>query len=102
MRSARAHIAALSEALARVERDAPRIERWGAALAARLGSGARLLCAGNGGSAAHAQHLSADLGPQPKPDGRGGGRPGGGPGDLGADRARSEPARRRGRRGRRG
>lgn len=61
MRSARAHIAALSEALARVERDAPRIERWGAALAARLGSGARLLCAGNGGSAAHAQHLSAEL-----------------------------------------
>nr|WP_245180345.1 SIS domain-containing protein [Streptomyces montanisoli] len=37
------------------------VERWGAELAARLGGGARLLAAGNGGSAAQAQHLTAEL-----------------------------------------
>lgn len=37
------------------------IERWGTVLARRLGSGARLLVAGNGGSAAQAQHLTAEL-----------------------------------------
>lgn len=36
-------------------------ERWGAALASRLGAGCRLLVAGNGGSAAQAQHLTAEL-----------------------------------------
>nr|WP_233158076.1 SIS domain-containing protein [Actinokineospora bangkokensis] len=35
--------------------------RWGAHLAARLDSGGRLLAAGNGGSAAEAQHLTAEL-----------------------------------------
>jgi D-sedoheptulose 7-phosphate isomerase len=39
----------------------PVLQRWGATLAGRLGSGARLLVAGNGGSAAQAQHLSAEL-----------------------------------------
>jgi D-sedoheptulose 7-phosphate isomerase len=39
----------------------PVLERWGTSLAGRLGSGARLLVAGNGGSAAQAQHLSAEL-----------------------------------------
>ncbi|CAM5265440.1 D-sedoheptulose-7-phosphate isomerase [Streptomyces aurantiogriseus] len=39
----------------------PVIQRWGAALADRLGAGARLLVAGNGGSAAQAQHLTAEL-----------------------------------------
>ncbi|HTI35747.1 MAG TPA: SIS domain-containing protein, partial [Miltoncostaea sp.] len=34
---------------------------WGARLSRRLGTGARLLVAGNGGSAAHAQHLTAEL-----------------------------------------
>jgi phosphoheptose isomerase len=41
-----------------------RLERcveWGRHLADALGSGARLLVAGNGGSAAQAQHLSAEL-----------------------------------------
>jgi len=37
------------------------IERWGEHLAARLPAGARLLVAGNGGSAAEAQHLTAEL-----------------------------------------
>ncbi|MES4891623.1 SIS domain-containing protein [Streptomyces sp. NPDC096012] len=39
----------------------PLIERWGAELARRLGGGSRLLVAGNGGSAAQAQHLTAEL-----------------------------------------
>lgn len=37
------------------------IERWGVDLAGRLLSGQRLLVAGNGGSAAEAQHLTAEL-----------------------------------------
>jgi D-sedoheptulose 7-phosphate isomerase len=40
---------------------APVLEQWGASLAARLGAGCRLLAAGNGGSAAQAQHLTAEL-----------------------------------------
>jgi len=36
-------------------------EQWGGLLAQRLGAGARLLAAGNGGSAAQAQHLTAEL-----------------------------------------
>ncbi|MEU0005607.1 SIS domain-containing protein [Streptomyces sp. NPDC006314] len=39
----------------------PLIERWGTELARRLGGGSRLLVAGNGGSAAQAQHLTAEL-----------------------------------------
>ncbi|MEV6113570.1 SIS domain-containing protein [Streptomyces sp. NPDC052109] len=39
----------------------PVLERWGSCLAARLGAGCRLLVAGNGGSAAQAQHLTAEL-----------------------------------------
>ncbi|MFC7614888.1 SIS domain-containing protein [Actinokineospora soli] len=37
------------------------LTRWGRALAARLDAGGRLLAAGNGGSAAEAQHLTAEL-----------------------------------------
>ncbi|MGW1810492.1 D-sedoheptulose-7-phosphate isomerase [Streptomyces sp. NPDC002078] len=37
------------------------IAHWGTELARRLGAGARLLAAGNGGSAAQAQHLTAEL-----------------------------------------
>ncbi|KUM79130.1 SIS domain-containing protein [Streptomyces sp. ISL-22] len=40
---------------------APVVQRWGISLASRLGSGSRLLVAGNGGSAAQAQHLTAEL-----------------------------------------
>ncbi|WP_067500543.1 SIS domain-containing protein [Actinoplanes sp. TFC3] len=38
-----------------------RLERWGTHLAGHLGVGGRLLVAGNGGSAAEAQHLAAEL-----------------------------------------
>ncbi len=37
------------------------LRRWGRAIAAILPSGGRLLVAGNGGAAAHAQHLVAEL-----------------------------------------
>ncbi|MER7838132.1 SIS domain-containing protein [Streptomyces sp. NPDC096040] len=40
---------------------APVVRRWGTSLASRLGAGSRLLVAGNGGSAAQAQHLTAEL-----------------------------------------
>jgi D-sedoheptulose 7-phosphate isomerase len=57
----RAHLAALGPALAALERDVDRIDRWGRELAYRLGGGARLLAVGNGGSAAQAQHLTSEL-----------------------------------------
>jgi phosphoheptose isomerase len=38
-----------------------RLTRWGQELSGRLTSGQRLLVAGNGGSAAEAQHLTAEL-----------------------------------------
>lgn len=56
-----AHLAALRDALGALEADLARIDRWGADLAARLAGGGRLLAAGNGGSAAEAQHLTGEL-----------------------------------------
>jgi D-sedoheptulose 7-phosphate isomerase len=47
-------VLALSDAL-------PRLERWGSELRRRLEAGCRLLVAGNGGSAALADHLAAEL-----------------------------------------
>src|SRR5688572_15187880 len=38
-----------------------RVRSWGERLAALLRAGGRLLAVGNGGSAAHAQHLTAEL-----------------------------------------
>ena len=58
---ARAHLAALAGAAAALEHELERVERWGATLAGRLLEGGRLLAAGNGGSAAEAQHLTAEL-----------------------------------------
>jgi glycosyltransferase involved in cell wall biosynthesis/phosphoheptose isomerase len=55
------HLAALRDALAAVEQEAERLESWGRALAVRLLEGGRLLTVGNGGSAAQAQHLTAEL-----------------------------------------
>jgi phosphoheptose isomerase len=59
MPTGRRHVAALLHALQRVDTD--RLDRWGGDLARRLTSGGRLLVAGNGGSAAQAQHLTAEL-----------------------------------------
>lgn len=58
---AAAHVSALTATLTALEAEAPRIAAWGGALADRLLDGSRLLAAGNGGSAAEAQHLTAEL-----------------------------------------
>jgi D-sedoheptulose 7-phosphate isomerase len=57
----RHHINALIRALYRLEADEPRLIRWAGLAADRLRDGGRLLAAGNGGSAAQAQHLVAEL-----------------------------------------
>ncbi|MGW3359086.1 D-sedoheptulose-7-phosphate isomerase [Streptomyces bungoensis] len=56
-----AHCDDLMKALETFRDRGPLVERWGTVLARRLGSGGRLLVAGNGGSAAQAQHLTAEL-----------------------------------------
>ena len=57
--SGAAHVRALLDALPSLDTD--RLDGWGVHLAAVLVGGGRLLCAGNGGSAAQAQHLTAEL-----------------------------------------
>lgn len=56
-----AHFRELQRTLGVAERHAAHIEAWGVELAVRLRAGGRLLVAGNGGSAAEAQHLAAEL-----------------------------------------
>jgi D-sedoheptulose 7-phosphate isomerase len=56
-----AHLAGLASALPAFGREAAKLARWGAELARVLDGGGRLLVAGNGGSAAEAQHLTAEL-----------------------------------------
>jgi D-sedoheptulose 7-phosphate isomerase len=56
-----AHLDALHVALDAVRPDIARLDVWGAHLARVLVGGGRLLAAGNGGSAAHAQHLTSEL-----------------------------------------
>jgi phosphoheptose isomerase len=55
------HLRELQRALVDLGADTPRIDAWGADLAVVLHRGGRLLAAGNGGSAAQAQHLTAEL-----------------------------------------
>ncbi|GGP71948.1 D-sedoheptulose-7-phosphate isomerase [Saccharothrix coeruleofusca] len=57
----RDHYDGLAESLTGLRSQSPRITRWGGVLAQRLTAGGRLLAAGNGGSAAEAQHLTAEL-----------------------------------------
>jgi phosphoheptose isomerase len=57
----RAHLAALMDALPGVADQLPHLETWARHLAAVLTRGGRLLAAGNGGSAAEAQHLTSEL-----------------------------------------
>jgi D-sedoheptulose 7-phosphate isomerase len=54
-------IADLVAALERVQPSAERLSEWGGQLARVLTGGGRLLACGNGGSAAEAQHLTAEL-----------------------------------------
>lgn len=56
-----AHLHDLRVAIASLESQLGLIRYWGSHLARLLVGGRRLLIAGNGGSAAHAQHLSAEL-----------------------------------------
>ncbi|CAL9392151.1 Phosphoheptose isomerase [Streptomyces sp. enrichment culture] len=55
------HCDELQDALAAFRASAHITQRWGDQLAAVLSGGGRLLAAGNGGSAAQAQHLTAEL-----------------------------------------
>jgi D-sedoheptulose 7-phosphate isomerase len=57
----RAHLAALTQALVELDAEVGRLEAWGSHLADVLVGGGRLLVAGNGGSAAQAQHLTSEL-----------------------------------------
>lgn len=57
----RQHRRELDAAVASLDAQAEVLERWGRTLAERLPAGARLLAAGNGGSAAEAQHLTGEL-----------------------------------------
>ncbi|GAB3271491.1 hypothetical protein GCM10027449_07330 [Sinomonas notoginsengisoli] len=55
------HIGTSMEVLELLKDHSPMLARWGRLLAERLTGGARLLAAGNGGSAAEAQHLTAEI-----------------------------------------
>lgn len=55
------HRAELDSALTFLQDHAGTVEHWAAELSGRLSGGARLLAAGNGGSAAEAQHLTSEL-----------------------------------------
>ncbi|WP_431944622.1 D-sedoheptulose-7-phosphate isomerase [Micromonospora marina] len=55
------HLSLLAAALLPLRAAEQMLARWGEELAQRLAAGGRLLVAGNGGSAAEAQHLTAEL-----------------------------------------
>lgn len=55
------HFSALSQAVDHIGPEARRVASWGCRLAEVLTTGGRLLACGNGGSAAEAQHLTAEL-----------------------------------------
>ena len=59
--TAEEHVGALTDALSRVRGELVRLSELGERLALRLLDGGRLLAVGNGGSAAQAQHLTAEL-----------------------------------------
>ena len=59
--TAERHVEALLPTLDALRAESGRLAAWGALLADRLLDGGRLLAAGNGGSAAEAQHLTAEF-----------------------------------------
>jgi len=61
LRTGRAHLTALLESLPLVTDEVAHIETWARHLTTVLTRGGRLLAAGNGGSAAEAQHLTSEL-----------------------------------------
>jgi len=56
-----AHTEELRSGLASLHAEAATVESWGQQLATWLSTGGRVLVAGNGGSAAEAQHLTSEL-----------------------------------------
>nr|WP_205704961.1 glycosyltransferase [Kineococcus indalonis] len=60
-RYVREHLGELRGVLGALQRQADRLDRWGRELVRVVDEGGRLLVAGNGGSAAEAQHLTAEL-----------------------------------------
>jgi D-sedoheptulose 7-phosphate isomerase len=58
---AEAHLDQLAQAIEQFRAETARLLRWGEQLARVLVGGGRLLVAGNGGSAAEAQHLTSEL-----------------------------------------
>jgi D-sedoheptulose 7-phosphate isomerase len=56
-----AHVLRLEEALGQLAQSEEVVVRWAELLHRCLGAGGRVLAAGNGGSAAHAQHFTAEL-----------------------------------------
>ena len=61
LNTGRRHVDALVGALGGLDAELPRIRRWAGRLGQVLPGGGRLLAAGNGGSAAQAQHLTSEL-----------------------------------------
>jgi D-sedoheptulose 7-phosphate isomerase len=61
MKPAEEHLRHTASAITALESQIDVIEAWGATIAEILLNGGRLLAAGNGGSAAQAQHLTAEL-----------------------------------------
>jgi D-sedoheptulose 7-phosphate isomerase len=59
--SSHPHLASLADAIPRFTHCVDVVDDWGRRLAGVLEGGGRLLAAGNGGSAAQAQHLTAEL-----------------------------------------
>ena len=57
----REHLVTLDPVLRALGDEAEHLRDWGVELATRLSGGARLLAAGNGGSAAEAQHLTSEF-----------------------------------------
>jgi D-sedoheptulose 7-phosphate isomerase len=55
------HLAETTRAIGALVVELDRIDCWGRRLARSLARGSRLLAAGNGGSAAHVQHLTSEL-----------------------------------------
>lgn len=56
-----AHLDGVSTAVSSLRNQSGLLAQWGRELASTLGAGGKLFTAGNGGSAAEAQHLSAEL-----------------------------------------
>ncbi|HVM03153.1 MAG TPA: SIS domain-containing protein, partial [Acidimicrobiales bacterium] len=61
LNTGRRHLDALVRALGGLDAELPRLRGWAGVLAGVLTGGGRLLAAGNGGSAAQAQHLTSEL-----------------------------------------